>query len=357
MTPYYILVVLAVACAAAAGSRALTGPGGLLAPRRARFAALMALGSGTLLTAMAALRYRIGTDYSTYEENYSIFYRRWTWHDFDWSEEPGIRILAWLSVRLHDDPATMFAIASIITVGLLMWTYARYSTFFALSVLFFVLAGSWHATFNGVRQLAAGAIVFAGHKFILERRFLPFLAIVALASLFHISAFVLILLYFVPRRRVSWVGIVALISGALLASFGYEAAGELVEVIRERDLVGGAYFIREVNPFRIAIGFVPYACYILFAQHRKMSEASHFHVNMALLFGTLLLAASGSAHLARFAIYAGPFVALAIPAIIRATPPRIRTTLTYVLILTYCAFWYVEVSQSPALNPFRWIEW
>lgn len=356
MTPYLIVVGLAVICAALAGSRAVAGPDGTIMPRR-RGPAIAALASGALLTVMAAMRYRVGTDYSTYEENYQLFYRSWTWADFAWDDEPGIRILTWLSVRLHDDPATMFALASIITVGLMMWTYARFSTFFALSVLFFVLVGSWHATFNGVRQLAAAAIVFAGHRFVVERKFLRFLAVVAVASLFHISAVVLILLYFVPRRRLSWMGIAVLIAGALLASFGYEAAGAIVEAVRERDLISGAYFVRDVSPLRIALGFVPYLCYVLFAQHREMSAASHFHANMALLFGVLLLAASGSAHLARFAIYAAPFVALAIPSIVKAAPPSMRPPLTYVLICTYSVFWYVEVSRSTALNPFRWLEW
>jgi len=354
MLSYFLVTTLAVWLAALAGSRAAAGPEGSILPTRKSLAWFAAFLSGSLLVAMSVFRFEIGTDYRGYVYNFENSYRTWTWSQFEWSEEPGIEILTWIVVRIHDDYAFLIGLAGLITVGLFMRTYAKYSTVFALSVLFFVLTGPLHGSFNGVRQYLAAAIVLAGHEFIVDRKFVRFALVVGLATLFHVSALVLILLYFVPRKRLSLVSVAALAGAALLASYGYEFAGNLIGSIRARDVISGSYFVEQLNPLRIALAFVPFLSYLLFSQKDKISDRSHFHINMSLVFAVLYLAAAGSAHLARFAIYALPFLALAIPAVIQSAAPRTRNTLAFVLIVVHAAFWYIEIIGSPDLYPFAW---
>ena len=348
------VVPLAVACAALAGSRTLPGPSGVVLPARAGVRAVFAYASAGLLICMAAFRDRIGTDYGQYARSYAYEYREWRWADFSWSDEPGIRILTWISVRIYDDPVTLMALAALITIGLFMKVYEKYSTFFALSVLFFVLVGAWHGAFNGVRQYLAAAIVVAGHHLILDRKFVRYLLLVAVAALFHISAWVLILLYFVPRRKMTPVATIVLISVSLFAANGYELAGSVISAIGDGDPTSTAYFTRNLHPLRIALAFVPYVAYLFFSDKERLSERSQFHINIALLYGAMYAAVWGSAHLARFAIYLAPFVALAVPAVLDAPPKRTRPILMLVLIVVYFGFWYIEVSGSPELNPYRW---
>lgn len=354
MLSYFIVTTLAVWLAALAGSRAPATADNTLLPRRRGVAAVAALLSGALMVAMAAFRFEIGTDYRGYIYNFNHSYRDWTWSQFEWDDEPGIKMLTWVVVRVHDDYALLMGLAALITVGLFMWNYAKYSTYFALSVLFFVLTGVLHGSFNGVRQYLAAAIVLAGHQLIVERKFLKYALVVGIATLFHVSALVLILLYFVPRKQLSFVSVAALAGAALLASYGYEAAGEVIGSIRARDAISGSYFVEQLNPLRIALAFVPFVSYLLFSQKDKTSSRSYFHINMSLVFAVLYLAAAGSAHLARFAIYAMPFLAFAIPAIILSAPEKTRKTLGFVLIVVHLVFWYIEVTGSPDLSPFRW---
>ena len=354
MLTYYAVICLAVFFAALAGSRVAAGQEGQILSPRTQAAWVFAFISGAVLTVTSAFRYRVGTDFGGYERNYNIHYREWTWSDFRWNEEPGIRAITWLSIRIHDDALTMFILTALITVGLFMWTYAKYSTSFAMSVLLFVLTGPWTGSFNGVRQYLAAAIVFAGQQFIVERKLVKYALVVALASLFHISAMVLILLYFVPRRKLSFVSVFMLVGMALLASYGYELAATAISFIQGEEFTGTAYFTEPINPLRIAFAFVPFAAFYLFAKRERLSDRSYFYVNMTLIFGTLFLAAYGSAHLGRFAIYAQPFTALAVPAILQATGAKTRPILTYLLVGAYFLFWYIAVSVSPALNPFVW---
>lgn len=355
MLTYYVVIVIAVFFAVLAGSRVMAGPAGDVLPARTMAAGAFAFASLAVLTLTSAFRFGIGTDFNGYVRNYEGTYRDWDWSQFSWDGEPGIRVLTWLTIRLNDDSAWFIAITAIITIGLFTRTYAKYSTIFAFSILLFVLTGPWNGSFNGVRQYLAAAIVFAGHQFIVDRKFVKYALVVALGVLFHVSALVLILLYFVPRKHLSLVSVFALVSAALVASYGYEFAGSVIAAFNDGEFTAGDYFARRINPLRIAMAFVPYAVYVLFARKESLSSRSHFHVNMALVFATLYLAAWGSAHLARFAIYAQPYLAFAIPAIVLASPRKMRPLLVFVFAATYSYFWYREVVPDPMQNPFVWI--
>lgn len=355
MTPYLVATMLAVGLAMLAGSRVVLDATDQISRPRTGMPWVFAALSGAVLVAFAGLRYRRGTDYGQYVLNYQNFYRDFAWSNFAWDEEHGIQIASWLAVRIHDDYATMFVIMSLITIGLFMRTYAKYSVAFALSVLFFVLVGTFTGTFNGVRQFAAAAIVFAGHNYIVRRKFLRYLAVIVVAALFHFTAIAFILLYFVPRRHLNFLGLAVLVAVALAATNAYDLVAQVWASLRDDDVYSTAYFTSQVNPLRVALAFVPYIAYRMFVDSERLSNRQQFYVNMTLVHGAVLLAASGSALIARFAIYAVPFVSLALPAIILASKPRSRLTIGFVLVSLYAFFWFLEVSRNDALVPFRWV--
>ena len=54
---------------------------------------------------------------------------------------------------------------SLITVGLVTYTIAKESNYYLISILMYIFLGSWHESFNSVRQSAAAQIfVFGGHR-------------------------------------------------------------------------------------------------------------------------------------------------------------------------------------------------
>ena len=194
------------------------------------------------------------------------------WRDYDLVSEPGIRVLSRLAYYVRDDYTTMFALAAAITIGLSIYTLYRDSNAFAFSVLLYVITGPWLGSFNGVRQYLACAIIFAGHRLVLERRFGRWLLVVLVAGLFHISAYLMVLLYFVPRRRLSPVSALVLIVMAGFATEIYGRVLDLVVVFREDQDFGGqaSYFVEEVNPLRIAAALAPLAFYVLFTDKTKL---------------------------------------------------------------------------------------
>ena len=183
--------------------------------------------TASVLIAVGALRWRVGTDYVAYAGEYPD-YVTMSWRDYDLVNEPGIRVLSRLAYYVRDDYTTMFALAAAITIGLSIYTLYRDSNAFAFSVLLYVITGPWLGSFNGVRQYLACSIIFAGHRLVLDRRFGRWLLVVLVAGLFHVSAYLMVLFYFVPRRRLSPVSALVLI---VLAGFATEIYGQVLDVV------------------------------------------------------------------------------------------------------------------------------
>lgn len=136
-------------------------------------ARLLVGAAALVLVGVAASRWGVGTDFFGYVRNYDV-YKTSFFTDLQSFDEPGIKGLAWLVSLVHDDPALFVAAASAATIGLMLWTITRYSIAVAMSYLLFVFVGSWHGSFNGVRQFLACAIILAGHRLIVDRKLLHF---------------------------------------------------------------------------------------------------------------------------------------------------------------------------------------
>ena len=335
-------------------ARAAGGDDGL--PSRVLKDKAVAIIAGITLISIGALRWRVGTDYDTYMYSYPL-YRDDSASDWSFLSEPGISVIAKLASRVNDDYAVMFAIASIITIGLCVWTIYRNSEQVPLSLLLFILVGAWQSTFNGLRQWLACAVIFAGHRYIIERRFWRFLAVVAVATLFHVSALVLVLAYFIPRHRLGLGGGILLVLAVLIAVQSYESFAQVAEALRDDldDVANAAYFQEQVNPLRILSALGPLALYLTFTDRDRLSAPGQFYANMAIVHGAVMLASANSAYFARLGIYTTIFLVLAVPALLNMRDQRMRGLLTVVTLGLYCVTWYLDTSYSTYTSSFRWV--
>ena len=235
------------------------------------------------LIAVAGLRFRVGTDYMAY---YRTRVTDWqtVWDYLIHFREPGIRLLSKISTMILDDGATLIFICSIIIIGIYSLMIYRYSPMYLVSILLFIFLGDWTGSFNGIRQYLAAAIVFAGHRYILKRRFIPYLLTVLLAMLFHKSAAVMILPYFLFARKPDATQFVILAMGALIIRFSYEVVIDLIELFKGTIIDWTeAYMVREINPLRIAVGFVPVILFFTSCDRKRMNKTQEFYMN-GLLF-------------------------------------------------------------------------
>lgn len=313
--------------------------------------------TATILICVAGLRYRTGTDYWQYDLNYSNYVKEW-WNALIHYDEPGIKIVAKVSSFIYNDSSTMFFLVSAITVGLSVKTISKYSNMFAFSVLLYILMGNWVGSFNGVRQFLAGAIIFAGHRFIVERKLFKYILVVLAAGAFHISALVFIFLYFVPLKKINLIKLLALFGGSILLLLSYDYIFSFIGILKDEviDVENlSAYAARSVNFLRIVVAFAPLLLYFILTKKSKIKKEEWFYVNMLFVNAALMFAASQSAYLARVGIYTNIFLTLSLPKLLYFKDKKLSLLIKFLITSFYFIYWYIEVSGSENLKSYNWI--
>lgn len=157
-----------------------------------------------LLILFAGLRdFSVGTDTGTYVHSFSRVDSLQS--ALSMGMEVGYSILNWLAKRISDSYASLLLMISAIVVPLYVTTIVRLVKRYETGIYLFIVLGFYTFVFNGARQAIAAAICFWAIRFILERRFTPYLAAVGFAMLFHQSALVTLPLYYLatPRLRLT----------------------------------------------------------------------------------------------------------------------------------------------------------
>lgn len=153
---------------------------------------------------LASLRGNVGTD----TINYFNMYNGWLKHvniiqyALDYFSggastiEPGYVLLNRISPFIFDDVKTLFFLSVFVQMSF-VWlgitSLEKYlSPSFSLFIYYLFL---YNTSLNLMRQSIAVAIVFYAFKYIVEHNFMKYLGFVLLASLFHVSALLFLVLY------------------------------------------------------------------------------------------------------------------------------------------------------------------
>lgn len=94
---------------------------------------------------------------------------------------------------MGNNDVVYFFILALIQGIILISVYRKYSTNYLLSIFLFIVSTdylSW--MFNGIRQFTAVTIIFASTKFMLEKKWIPTIFLILLASTMHQSALLMI---------------------------------------------------------------------------------------------------------------------------------------------------------------------
>ena len=313
-----------------------------------------------ILFLVAGLRWRVGTDYWQYASLYP-YYAKTPVQDFfklniSQLNLMGIRGLSILSRYLHDDYATMFFLASLVTIGLSVWRIAKSSRMFLFSIMLFIFAGSWHGSFNSVRQSLAIAVIFAGSGFVVRREFWKYLLVVLGASLFHSSALVMLPIYFIAGRKIDYKQWLMLTAITVFMISSYDVLFKISEIILDKEISTAIpYMTRKVNFLRVAASWAPILLYFLARKAYGKDAESNFYMNMLIINAMLKIGTMNSAYLMRISGYTGIYLTLALPKLVACFEKRSAMMLKLFILGLYAIFWYVEISKTPNLYNFKWI--
>jgi hypothetical protein len=117
--------------------------------------------------------------------------------------EPGYIVLNKLLCLFIDNEQLFLAAIALIVLTMIFIGIYKYSSIPSLSVYLFITMGFFAFTLSGFRQAIAMGIVFLSFTFLKENKLLKFVLIILLASLFHKTALMFLLIYPLAHKKIN----------------------------------------------------------------------------------------------------------------------------------------------------------
>lgn len=330
-----------------------TENGKLVSGNKTRYELFVFLATAVLIL-VSGLRYDVGTDYLSYSRAFLTRAARLK-DDLKSFKEPGLDFIAWISSKFSRDYALFFFIVSVITVSLNVKTIKKYSDSICLGLMFYVLTGAWHNSFNGIRQYLAAAILFAGHRYMYERKFWKYLFVVFLATCFHTTALIMLPVYFLAGRKFTWKNILLIMISVVAIRFSYDYLFDIMNFLKGHDQSEYEYMKTEVNIMRVLVTVPPLIMAFATSKEIKDEPENAFYMSMLAVNAAFMFATANSAYLARVGIYTEVYIALAFPKFLKGYNLQTQKVISLSAIALYIIYWYYEISTRSSLNHFHWI--
>ena len=204
----------------------------------------------------------------------------------------------------------MFILFGIPTYVLIFAALKRHSYGYALSVLMFICL-CYLNTLSIIRQALAVSITFYAYRYVVEKKFFKYLLFIVLASLFHSSALIALVIYWIPKLRFTHLImclLIAYIGKSVVFSLMIEYDFYSSYLTDEKNLEGGRFIMlflfmiyglclyiwikqkrsREVTSGLFNIVTIGMMCYILFGPHIGSRVAAYFEIYLYLLLPNLI---------------------------------------------------------------------
>ena len=252
----------------------------------------------------------------------------------------------------EQDYLMFFAFATVIPYVLFVRRYSRSAVF---GVFLMFTTGFYTFSWAAVKQCMALGICLMALDYALEKKWIRYGLMVAVAMFFHPYAMVYFLVPFMMFRP--WTFRTFLYT-ALFIAIGFYLDTLIGTVLDITDMMGAVYteesFTGEgVNLFRVAVSFVPMVLAVLYGKKlfHDASEADCLMFNLAMLNALIMFVGIfGTAnYFARLANYFLPAQVIVIPWILRKTHPRDRAWLTLACIAGYLGYF---VYENAIIRPF-----
>ena len=148
-------------------------------------------------------------------KNYIIYFR--VFSNSSWksliggSWEIGFAYFNKIILLFSKNVQVFFAVTAIVITCMIYPTYKRLCIDSTLTILLYVNMSTFVMMFSGIRQMLAIAIGFIAYEFTRKKRLIPYALMVALAMMFHTSAFMLILMYPVYHLKLTKKSLIAVV--------------------------------------------------------------------------------------------------------------------------------------------------
>jgi hypothetical protein len=180
------------------------------------------------ISLVLGLRYNVGTDYMSYVG----YFERYAADINPPNVEFGYELINKVSIFLGADFWLVFLISALLINFFVLKTFEENSKNYLLSVIILFGTGFIFFQTNGVRQAIAIAFTFYGSKYIVSRNLKKYIMFCVLGMMFHLTAFVMIPMYWLANIR--WKKPILLLG--LLISLGLFLQPNILSIIVNKTL-------------------------------------------------------------------------------------------------------------------------
>lgn len=304
------------------------------------------------LSLFAGIRsFRVGTDSGTYTRK---FRSNLDTYDFELREgvEFGYQLFEYVLLRLNAEYFWLFFLTGFIVVYCSLIIIKKYSVNYIFSVFLFITLGVYTFFFNGLRQGLAMAIFALALPYLLEKKLVLYLIIIATASLFHITALFMIPFYFLVNLRIKpFYKIIATFLGSLFVSnflVQYiSGTNERYEGYAKADQEGGGYIT--LGFYTIIMIFIYFFIRIYKVKDKQFIQIFTFYaVGVVFLIPVAMLGANPSGP-QRLLTYFTWTLALILPVVFK----RINNAyVTSMAVTIFTIYFILTTSKFSNLTPY-----
>lgn len=233
-----------------------------------------------------------------------------------------------------------------LTVGCYIAFVHRYSANFPLTAFLLFTTGCYTFAFAGIKQAAAVGVAVITVMFALRKKWLLFIAGVAVAALIHPYALMYLLVPFMEFRpwtkKTYWILAIFLVAGFLLQPL----IGTVVNIttLLGEEYTASSFTGEGVNIFRVLVCNVPLILSFIYRKRlfADSSKAENLVMNLTMLNGAIMFVGLfGTAnYFARLANYFLIFQSLSLPWILKKIGGRDGKALTALMVLGYLAYFF-----------------
>ena len=191
----------------------------------------------------------IGNDTVEYSRMFDVFGTASNIFNLNTRYELGYVLLNKILYSIWNNKLILFIVTSAFILGSWMKFINVYSSRTWLSVYLFINLRIFYFTLSGLRQSISMAILLISYKYIMEKKLFSFISLVFIASLFHSSAIIFLLVYPLSRIKFNFkfLAVESLVSMVVYYTFETFISIALRIFPQYQSYVKGVYFDGDVR--------------------------------------------------------------------------------------------------------------
>lgn len=271
--------------------------------------------------------------------------------------EVGYRILNKLiSLIISDGNWALFWMSALLVV-LVAKAGFRYSYSFWLFLLFWISCGFYYLSFNMFRQALAGAVLFAGTQYLVDKKIVNYIIVVLIAASIHVTALFMVIMIPLLLQRITISNILRTIA---LGVFVLLFADVIVGFIQQYRYEGYEYGMGNGRITAVVVplflmGFIIWACIDKYIDIRD--ETNRVFINATVIHGIICLGILRIEQISRLGYFFSTYTLLLCSnCICSIDDNRLRRVIKLCAVALLTAYVYVWLSGTGYENYYTFLE-